>query len=248
MASDSSGKRGVSMLDKMASTVVTTKADKAPKRALTPLAGEKVVPLTPVAPMAPGPDGKNTDLPGQFMAGESLVLAARSLRAQARQLEDVAHAIDLLTGESTADVYTPADPALAQKAQEREADRKAAEREKAGQVSAAGVLEKVLDKKALTAEAEAEATEPGGDAEDFQDRMARLTADAQAATFKGANDDTQTEDPDVPVEAVSDGDVWVCPEHGNKSIEVKVSPRRGVSFRKCMEPEHEKPGDSFEKV
>ncbi len=219
-----SSEGGISMLDKMSAEMVAKHVEKAPKRQLSTLPGEQVAPFTPTLPK---------DLPGQFMSHETLRGAAQNLREQAAKLIAVAEAIDVLTGEHTeaAVEYAVKQAELEQVLREREGDRKAAERSAKAAVpqtvEQAGSVEQPT-KAAVAAEVaeEGEAeTEEGFDA-----RMARLTEEAKAATFKG-------EPNPIAVGVAEDmgATLWVCPNHGDTDVKEKVSPK-GRHFMRCMVP------------
>lgn len=174
-------------------------------------AGKVPVSLTPVGTEKRG----IPDVQGAFLANEGVADVATDLRKQAAYLISVAEALEAHTGLG----HRGAEPdlALEVKLMEKEADRQAADREKA----AAG------DKRAE------KRVEQTSDA-DFQERFARLSDEAKAATFKGDLVPAAKEvfgDDLLPVSGSPTSD-WVCPTHGDADIKV-VTTRKGRIMRTC---------------
>lgn len=163
------------------------------------------------------------DLPGVFLANEALQAVAVDLRAQAAELIRIADGIDLHTG-------TTVDPLALRKRLEQEkrlleqeADRKAADREKA----------EAGDKRA---QARVDAVDPVAEDEATAQRIERLTREAQAHAF--------AEDPVAvakevfgdlvvhPAASASPKPGWVCPTHGDNRIK-EVLTRKGRTMRVC---------------
>jgi hypothetical protein len=164
--------------------------------------------LTPVGVEASGVKPSLT-LPndtGMLMSNEALAQHRDYLRKAAADMLAIADGIAVLVGdpEETAEAAAAA-AATEAKLAEREADRKAADREKA----AAG------DKKA------AERVE-------FAEDFARKQAEAQAAVFT-ASDDA----PKGQAAPATPADGWVCPEHGAEDIEELSSRLRPAGYLAC---------------
>lgn len=164
--------------------------------------------LTPVGVEASGVKPSLT-LPndtGMLMSNERLAEVRDQLRSDAADLLRIADGIAVLIGDpaETAEAQKQA-AAIEAKLAEREADRKAADREKA-------------------AGGDAKAAERVAFAEDF----ARKQAEAQAAVFT-ASDDA----PKVPVAPATPADGWVCPEHGAEDIEELSSRLRPAGYLAC---------------
>lgn len=180
------------VLDEMVAGIMGVKANKAVK--LTPVGTE-----TAKLP---------ADVPGVFMAQEGLQDVATDLRRQAALLLDVADGIDVILGKSTAVADNAAKVAATEKVlQEREADRRAADR----------VAAEAGDKRAAQRVDESEA---------FDARLASLSAQAQAATFSAAALDADDEDGD---------DGWLCPLHGSEDVRTRTSPK-GREYAVCAVP------------
>lgn len=170
--------------------------------------------LTPVAgenPMTVQEVAKviPNDLPDRFMSSEELGVAAASLREHAATLIGVADSIDALI-ESSARRTPTVDPKVA-KAEAKKAAEKAADER-------------------------AKANKPDDGSEEFKERLDRLSAEAQAAVFKSA-DDTKKESPfnslprEVP-KAEPQPAGWECPTHGDLSL-TTVKPRKGEPYLMC---------------
>lgn len=185
------------VLDEMTKGITDRKAEKSAK--LTPVGLEN----SPTKPSLGIPD-----VPAVFLTAEAVADMAASLRAYGEQLIQIA---DDLKGYDPASgqVASAKDEAVEQKLAEKEADRRAADREAA----AAG------DKKA------AARTE-------FAENFDRMKAEAQAAVY---GEDTVGEphegNPNTP--DVTDG--WTCPTHGDEFIGSKTT-RAGKTYRLCNEP------------
>lgn len=188
----------MSVLKDMTTGIMTTKATKAAR--LTPVAGESPTTVQQAAAALGIPD-----IPEVFLTNEAVTDIARDLRAQAITLLAVADALDRRTG-------VPSERFDVTKATVE--SRRKAEREADARVAAAEPTAPVLpDVPAVDGE------------EPFTERMKRLTAEAQAATFKAADDDGQTADPQV-------SGAWVCEVHPDvKPISVKA--RDGRSYSMC---------------
>lgn len=204
----------MSVLEEMTAGI-TRNAPPAPRRSLTPVAGEEPTTVASaaaaiVAAKAEVAAGIPGDVPGVIMARERLVDMAKELRAQAAVLLSVADGLDVITGVPEAverDSKKTAE--TKQHLAEQEADRKAADRAKA----------------------------EGGDAKaakrvtEFEAHLAALQAAAQAATYAAADAGTEAEEP---------AGEWNCPTHGaefTKGIESR-SGRKYRACRKCEEFEH----------
>jgi hypothetical protein len=234
---------GISMLDKLAGNIVETKTAASAKLSpgLTPVAGEVTagLPRTPAV------------FPYDF-PNDVLNATIADLERQVVNLTGIITALKLLGGmPEVVAAEIAKDKATTKRLVEREADRRAVDAERAAtgdkkaaeRVNAAQPLEEV----ALAAEVRdakraavlaammdgpteppvaplspksgsseplvSPAQQPSVGTEPFPDRLARLADEAKAATFKP--------------------DGWTCPQHGDTMIAVKVSPRRGVQFRRC---------------
>lgn len=108
-----------------------------------------------------------------------------------------------------------------EKLREREADRKAADRE------AAEAGDKAAQKRVDAVTPETEAAEQAA----FRERMERLQAKAQADTF-AAQDAPAPEPERVTAASGSPASNWVCPEHGDQDLKDLTS-NRGRKYRAC---------------
>lgn len=162
---------------------------------------DKAVRLTPVGTET----ARLPEVPNVFMAPEALADVAKDLRRQAQLLLDVAAGIDVILGVPEAvNAEHARKDAVEQKLAEREADRRVADREAA----------ESGDKRAAARVSDTEA---------FDERMARLQAEAQAAVFKAAD----VESDDAPS--------WTCPTHGATDIRHLTSPK-GRKYDACGVP------------
>jgi len=231
MTKSDEGPKGVSMLDKLAGQITETKAAKGSKLApaLTPVAGEVSVSPIPNHPLGSLPEDPDLILQ-RLAAAKQEVLAVLDAIGK---LEVAWGAPEQLLAHDA-----EVSEALIQKEKERRADdaakARAGDKKAEARVTAESPLEAVVEaeearlrKRAAVLTAMAGET-PGGDAEpeDFDARLARQTAEAQAATFKQPS-------PAATAPEVPDASGWACPDHGTEHIITKISPRRGVEFRKC---------------
>lgn len=162
------------------------------------------------------------DVGAVFLTNEAIIDIANDLRKQAAVLIATADGLDALTGNAPA---SATDPALELKLLEREADRRSADRERAeaGDKAAQGRVEQ------STSDA------------NFQERYARLSAEAQAATFKGdfvpaakeVFGDDLLPGPYPTAASGSPSADWVCPTHGDADI-VNLESKRGRKYRACQ--------------
>lgn len=192
---------------------------------------------------------------GAPLSNEALADAAKDLRRYAATFIEIAVGLEALAGvpESVA-LVTARSEETERKLAEQEADRKAADREKAAQgdkraaarVAAATAPDQ---KAAMIEQAQAEMIEQPTD---FQADFEAKAKAAQAAVFKAPQDDTETEDPpetkviqaaraaaaepdatpqSVMAAAMAAG--WQCPEHPDQPVIIKTSPRRGRQYHAC---------------
>ncbi len=187
----------MSVLDQMTQGILGPKVTRAIK--LTPVKGEEPTTVADMVLTIP------QDVPGAFMARESMADAVVTLRAMSAQFEAIAAGIEVLLGIGEAVVANDAKTdATSAKLAEREADRKAADR-KAASAGDVRAVERVIER------------------ESFDAMLAAKAEAAQAATF-AALDDDGTE------EATSN---WSCPQHGDKDIHNLVARKSGRRYRAC---------------
>lgn len=192
--------------------------------------------------------GVPMDVPGAILVPESLADIAKDARRHAATLIEIADGIDRLLG--AADPAIEASQAVAKgeapvslTIEQHAREQVIAEMTEAVEAVSDEDLSLVLEQKAP------------GTTETFQERLARLTREAQAATFAKAPDSTVEggEDPEQPaddtvtvgaaeVSVAADG--WTCPE-GHGYIDA-ISPR-GRKYRKCSKFDS-KECSEFEKV
>lgn len=196
--------------------------------------------------------GVPMDVPGAILVPESLADIAKDARRHAATLIEIADGIDRLLG--------AADPAIeaSQAVAKGEAPTSLTiEQHARGPLQALGdaIIEEDKAAAAVLVRAIEEAKSDPPENESFQERLARLTREAQAATFAKAPDSTVEggEDPEQPaddtvtvgaaeVSVAADG--WTCPE-GHGYIDA-ISPR-GRKYRKCSKFDS-KECSEFEKV
>lgn len=191
LVSETSARKGVG----------TLKADKSPggKPSLTPVGTERKVGIP--------------DVPEVFLTNEAVAEVAADLRRQIALLTEAAEGLERLTG-TGAEAVAP-DEELERKLFEREADRKAADREKAeagDRRAARRVAEQPIDRR----------FEPAGD---FDAHWAQLSAEAKAAAFKGdlepAAREVFAEELKEPLPELRSGSPttgWRCPTHGDANL------------------------------
>lgn len=148
------------------------------------------------------------DMPGAFMAQEQVEAIVRTLRAAADDIER-ALGIDPVAEGLDTEV----------KLMEREADRKAADRAKADAGDARA--QKRVD--AVTPETEA------AEGEAFADRMKRLQANAEAATYA----DAPVAEPTPTAGSAGPGTGWVCPTHGDANLK-QLTSGKGRIYMACV--------------
>lgn len=195
------------------------------KRGLTPVSGmlsaDKSTGKVPTSLTPVGTERKGIpDVGAVFLTNEAIIDIAADLRKQAAVLIATADGLDLLTGK----VHAGPDLGLEVKLMEREADRQAADREKA----------EAGDKRA---QARVESTSDAN----FQERYARLSAEAQAATFRGdlvpaaieVFGDDLLPGPYATAASGSPAPDWECPTHGDAAIINLVSKRTQRKYRAC---------------
>lgn len=201
----------MSVLQDMTKGILETKATKASK--LTPVQGET---STTVAAMAAALLPNDV---GIFMSNETLASHADDLRKFAANLIAVADGLDaMVRGEK------PAGPV--------------ADREAEGGPEYARILStpggKVKDAEAAKTkwlEAQADAKHAATE-EPFDERMVRLSKEAQSAVFASLDDGAAVEPAPAPVS--SEG--WQCPDHGRTAIQHTKS-RKGREYDMCMAPD-----------
>lgn len=198
---------------------ITDRKSKAAGATLTPV-GTEASPIKPS--LVPGREGGEaafpSDLPTQFMSHEAMGTQAAELRTMAgradklaEELRYIATGIEALIGEPAAVASVQAErKAVAEKLAQKEADRQAADRDKA----AAG------DKAAAKRVTEAE---------EFAARYAAQQAEAQAAVFTSSDDEPKG--PAAPTPSSTEG--WVCPDHGDEDIEQLSSRLRPAGYMAC---------------
>lgn len=191
------------VLDQMTAGITQRKAEKA-GATLTPV-GVEANGTKPSLASLPN------DLPGRFMAAEELGEAARTLREKAQLLLDTATAIDALIAE-TAQRKTKGDDKQAAEDATKAAERAADEADRERKAKAGKKKTKVEESP-----------------EEFNDRMKRLQAEAQASVFTSS--DAEPKEQAAPASTTSGG--WTCPEHGDEDIEELTSRLRPDGYLAC---------------
>ena len=217
MTTQSKPTRGGSVL--AALTAATVEASEAKQRAgartLTPVAGEQSqVPRT----SAPFPN----DQPAEVI--EHVII---EIERQAQYLLDAAAALRTLIAkpagsveEQTKAIEKEAEKIADAKAAAAATEKPSGARHNTRAAALAALKAEQKDEEESTRVIE---RDPDAPVEDLTQRMARLTAEAQEATFT----------PDVKkAETVKNG--WTCADHGRSGIEQRISPRRGVAFWTCQ--------------
>jgi hypothetical protein len=183
-------------LDEMVAGIMGVKADQAAK--LTPVGTE-------TATISEG-YALPSDLPTRFMAREIMVGMAKDLRRHAQALLETADGIDVILGvPDVVQEYETSKAEVKEVLAQKETERRTDDREKAD----AG--DKHAQKRVR-------------DAEDFDQRMKRLSDEAQAATYAAVTSD------DSPG---TDG--WACTTHGAEDLRDLTSPK-GRKYRACGVP------------
>lgn len=157
---------------------------------LTPVVGE-VQPIHKISPVADAYSG-TAGAPWPFDDPQTTMTA---LKAARQEVLHVMEGIDRLLAIYGVQLEPPTLPAQAQAEEQRARDRAADER--------------------VAAQAAAEPPE-----ESFDERLSRLTAEAQKAVFAKVTEAVTA----APV------DGWVCPEHGKFQV---LTSRRGRQYRAC---------------
>lgn len=211
-----------SVLANLTAQVMSEKTDAA--RKLTPVAGE--VAAAPALPRWPS-DLNGPGRSGGFMSHEAMRVASVDLRRHAASLLEIADALDAYSGMPSADAKIETiEEARARR--EKEADERIKQQAAADDNAPAHAPELVV------------IPEPDSN-EEFKERFAQLSAEAQAHAFVNpldemakqiiAEDRANAEVLTAVIDAIQ-SDEWKCPIHDLPGI-VKTSPKSGREFVGC---------------